>query len=340
VIEERLMVHISDPPTYNFMNHYFPVREAIPCLDRRIYVTMPSPWRAQVRRVGGRISPFVSHQALGAGLQEWSYKQRGVSAAPDEPFSPALAMEGDFFHVQLKEVLLGNTIYHSLRSWIRLGDMFAEFVVNKDAIFSRKVRQVTQRLTRGVESPWRRFQAVLRHVQREIALSEHRSKDFVDVIDSGEGSALQITGLARLMLEHAGLKAKFLMINPAENGPFDLTFISTDQFTYPALLVKVEQNHYIALPYIRDLPIGLIPPELQDRPALVVTRSGFDGWVQTHVLKPSHARIAEHYRVRIGQDGALEVEEEKRLHGLAAYIFPSAWPSCEAGSSSGSSRSC
>ncbi len=318
IIEEHVELNSGDQLRQLITTHLAPVQFSWPCLLARLNFALPERWGLRLKRLGADAPLSVQVDARG-DKRVIRYERRDVPGLRREPFRPYDREDGAYAHFLLTSASTSRRAYYGPTDWAALGKRVADELSYADPLLSSRVSDTARRLTAGLAEPGRRMQAVLAHVQQTIRASEAgEGKDFADVLKSGHGSPRQIAGLTVSLLRRAGIKAELVLIHSARGGTFDERFISLAELDTPGVLVELMGRPVLVLPHLPRLPIGLIPPELQGRPALRIDTKGFAGFLTTPVLDASHDQQDTRVEVRITGEG-VEVLDERTLRGLAAY---------------------
>lgn len=324
VVETVTMVQNKSPGNPPVTEHLVSLNSELPCKLRRVYFVFPDNWLYQ----RGTTPPAKDVQIQTFHRKRKKvllYRAEDLGSFTNEPFSPHPRDDGLWFHVKLNAIHLGPVHYWSHISWESFAKKFAQFVVDNDALLSGQVGETARRLAvSGNEmSKFSRFKGIVSFIQRSIRVDKgvtKEKKDFVDVLRTRRGSALAITGLTRLMLSKAGFESEYVLINPAQHGIFDKYFVTTNTFILPAVMTRVGGRRHMVIPYIKQLPIGLIPPMLQGRPAMAIGVDGFKSFFTTPVLDARKNRAKEIFHVQLNPDGQIQVREQKRFYGLRGFL--------------------
>ncbi len=320
VVEERSEVQHIDQSQDPSLRHSIWLSSQLPCLKRRVAYSHPPRWVVMVKRINpsGGLG-WKAHRSHDRRVIRC--EKTDIPPLPEELFSPYSREDGIYLRLSVMHFEVNRLAYHGPTTWKKYAAKFRKYVVNNDAVFSGRVGDLTEKLVSKISDPQKRLEAIVSHVQRTIKVDEaYERKDFADVLKTGRGSPSQITGLTHLMLKKAGLDSRYILIHSARRGYFHRAFVVHGEFDLPAISVAaVGGERRIFLPFVKNLPIGLLPPFAQGRVAMKIGQDGFDGYIVTPTPKESTSRVDEMFQVRVDPKGVLQVKEERTYHGLAAF---------------------
>jgi hypothetical protein len=319
IVEERTELNYGDQRKEPTLRHRSRLRTRWPCQRVRVVYAYPKEWGVQVKRIAeGKALDYRVHDR--GGKRHIVYEQTDVPPLPLEPYAPYFYEDGLQFRVAATLIRLSNWAYYAPIDWKAFAKQFRKYVVENDAVFSTRVSATARQVVRGLPDAEQRFRAIVGYVQRTIRADEdYEEKDFADVLKTGRGSPWQTVGLTYRMLRKAGLDTEFVLIHPATNGYFDPTFVHRGELDEAAVASRIGGRLFLALPQRKYLPVGLIPPALQGRPALRITDEGFAGFFTAPTHDATANRIQRRFDIRVSPGGSLDVHSEVTSHGLRAY---------------------
>jgi transglutaminase-like putative cysteine protease len=317
IIEERWETVCADPLKAPVFHRSFKLRYSYPTLRVAGGFVCPKEWSLAIKKAAGKLDVDLYESK---GKHVLIARRQNVPAQPDEVYSPYDSEDGDYLRVSVTGARTPSMVYYARTTWEKVAKSHLKYVVENDAVFSRRVARQSEAITKGITDPRARMEAIVGWVQAKIRVQEEwEEKDFADVLKSRCGRPWQITGLTHQLLRKAGLDSEFVMIHSAKDGEFDKQYVNTVEPDIGAVMVRIGDKTHLALPYLKGLPIGLIPGFLQGRPALRIGEEGFAGFTTTPVHGPDRSLTEERYSVKLSREGLLEVDEERLHHGLAAY---------------------
>jgi len=307
---------LSTPP----IDHDVPLQFSIPCQKVSFRYLFPSRWDAQLKQLGsGRSLPVKITEQPEANKRLMTYLAKDVPAVESEPFSPFFKEVSDYAEIMVTSLSLqGVAPYRTPDSWSAFGNRFRNYVIDKDPIFSGRVRKTAREAIASSKTDLEKLEAVVTWLQENMQV-EYSKGNFADNLIQKKGSMYQITGLASSMLREAGISAKYLLIHSAEDGYFDKTFFSNDELYIPALMVNLAGKDFVVFPYLKKMPVSHLPERFQGQAALAISGEGEPSLVTLPMGNQAHNESIENYAVAIQEDGQVNINEERILQGQDAY---------------------
>ncbi|CAM2005365.1 hypothetical protein [Acanthopleuribacter pedis] len=319
VIDEQIEVFRANPFKNPPLYHDVPLQFAIPCKRVIFSYAYPDWWKIKVKEVAEnqRLDFKVQHNSAG-NKRILRYEQTDVPAVIEEPMSPWFKEKALYAELMVTELKVGDTFYKAPRHWEAMGNDLRAGVHRNRATFSSRVARVALKVTKGLDDPAAKLDAIVTYVQEQVDPTGGDVGNFAKILAEKRGNPFMNTALTMEMLRHVGINSEFLMIHSAADGHFDTNFISSGQFTFPALRVKLERKLYFVLPYIQGMPIDHLPQPLQGQHALIADQSG-----RARIVKIPEGNLAENGEQEsldlvLREDGVVEVAERKVLRGSRA----------------------
>ncbi len=324
VIEEGYELVYKVPTVYPPLDHDYYLQYSIPCEKLKISYAFPDWWSIQSKEIAENVSIDVAWiNDLENHKKIATYSAKDIPAYMEEPYAPFFKEVGKYFQFQITNLSMGQIHYNAPSSWHKAVRNLKKYATYKDRFFSFKVRDMTNELIAGINNPMDRLDAVLTYIQEDIEISRDKKKrNFKNILNDKKGDVYRITGLAQSMLLKAGIDAKYLLLHSAEDGYFDKSYFSADQFTMPAIGVIVDHQTYVVFPYIK-IPIGFVPERFQGQPAIAISFSDdsnyrVDFW-DVPAGTDTQNRVEELYKLFINDEGFIQVKEEKTFFGYLSY---------------------
>lgn len=305
----------STPP----LDHLVPLQFSIPCKRVGFKYLFPSGWQVQLKRLGpDRKLAITQTEQVDAKKKVMTYEAKDVPAVESEPFSPFFKEVSDYAEIMVTSLSLhGIQPYRSPGNWNAFGDRFRSYVINRDPIFSKRVKTTTEEITANAKTDVEKLDAVVTWLQENMQV-EYARGNFADNLVAKKGSMHQITGLANAMLRELNIPAKYLLIHSAEDGFFDDTFFLGDELYIPALMVNLAGKDYVVIPYVKRMPISLVPERFQGQLALAVFPNGTE-LIQVPLGNQANNESLEEYNATIQEEGQVHIQEERTLAGQNAF---------------------
>jgi len=319
VIEERFEIEKDHPGLFLEI----PLRHSMPCERLQASITYPSWWTVKLKKIGPDGPPELEteHNAEAATIT-LSYTKNDVPAIQDEPFSPPAKWNTDYISLLIEKLDFGGMPHESPGTWDEFAHEFKEYVMDKDPIFSSRVRKTAKHLIEGKTQTKEQVEAIISYVQNVISSESSKPvKNFAKLIVEKQGNPYLNTALAQRLLAAVGIPSYYTLIHSAYDGYFDDDFYAFSEMKMPALWVEIEGKVYVCLPFIRHLSIDYIPKMFQDQPAIKISKDGFVKRVTIPSGDQSRNKTEEFYELSILETGIIQVTERKVFHGSDAYAL-------------------
>lgn len=325
----RNLYGLRNAPLY----YEIPLQFRIPCEDISFRIAYPSDWEMGIKKLGdNRVLPMTKTKSQKGDQAIISGRMQGVPALHFEPFSPFYKEVATYAELQIQKLYMQATGWQPVRykapkDWSDLCEEFNSDFMDKDPVFSGRVKNKTRELTVNCGSPLEKLDAIISWLQsnmRVVSYAENRASglnraNFAANLEKQQGTVTQITGLALSMLHEAEIDSKYLLIHSAEEGYFDPTFYSHSQLDAPAVLARIQDKTYVVFPYREHMPVDHVPEEFQGQPALAIDRKGKSAFITLPLGSQSVNETVESYNLTLLEDGKIKVEEERVLQGSTAY---------------------
>lgn len=290
-----------------------------PCMHRRAYFIVPKSWGLSCKYLGDEkiknLSTYNKEQKHG-----YIYRESNIPALPDERYSPYRQQDSPNLNITLTYIETAGSYFKSEYTWDWLAEQHRVYLLENDFVFSNLIGKTTKRLISKTTDPKQRLLTVVDYVRRHIHLDEYaKGGALSEVLKKKRGTAKQISGLTYAMLKKADIDVDFLLIHGAEKGAFDRAFVSVSEMENSALRATIDGESIYIAPYLDNLGVGLLPPNLQGRMAIPISEKGPGEFFVTPVMKPEDSQSEFFYSIAVDETGLIEVEERQRYKGLSAY---------------------
>lgn len=301
------------------LHHEVPLQFSIPCQQASFRFLYPDWWETKVKALGpDRKLPVEVRKDEKASKVIMTYTAKDIAAVEKEPYSPFFKEVSNYAEIMVTKLNLGNAIYRASTSWDAYAAEFKGYVIDRDPIFSQRVDRTAVEVTQACKTDHERLEALVGWVQTNMEVG-YTKGNFADVLIAKKGSVYQLTGLTQSLLRKAGIHTRFLLIHSAEDGFFDRDYVSNEEMYIPALLAEVGGRSQVVLPYLKDLPVDLIPERFQGQAALAIETSGAGQIITVPTGNLSTNEVVEDYALTFAEDGKVRVVEEKVFQGSNAY---------------------
>ncbi|HED11219.1 MAG TPA: DUF3857 domain-containing protein [Caldithrix abyssi] len=331
VIEEEVIIRkrwgVSRMPTDQSLN----IQRESPILNYSFKLAVPDWWAIQFKQTHPDSLPLRNYKHdKKSNKKIFSYTATNIPAYKEEPYAPYYRQDGLYLDWLVKELIMdvGGATYfrRANRSWTDVSSTFHDYAVDNDKFFSRRVGKKTRAIIKGLSDSLPRFEAIISYIQRKIKPEySDMVNSFPDVLKYKKGDPFIITGLAKKMLDIAGIQSDYLLIHPAKNGYFDRKYYTLDEVRNPALRVHLNQHDYLVFPYEKFMDYRLIHPFFLDQDALLLpTDLKYNSPVRI-VKTPAKSLRKNSYDIRlearIDEEGLIDVSETRRIDGIRAYYL-------------------
>lgn len=313
--------------TYHPRTHSINLQFHIPCEKYKFTYKFPSKWTIQAKKVSDYLDVKVNFTEE-EKTNTISYSADNIPAYIEEPYAPPLVEQGKCFQFQVLQEMKTAVSYTAPLSWDEAVEGFVEYATKKGEIIGSSVAKTTNELTKGIEGPVERMNAIITYLQENIEPSSDSYDLYKNILKKKKGNPLRITGLAQAMLLEVGIDAKYLLLHSAEQGYFDETYISPTQISSPAVGVKLANKTYVLFPYLK-IPVGYIPESFQDQKAVAIDIGEGGDYSHKYSIEiwdipveiEANNRIEESTDLTINEEGYINATEEKVFYGNLAIKF-------------------
>jgi len=302
------------------LEHDIDLQFRIPCESLVVTYAYPDWWQIQVKKVAkGKTAGYRLVEDPEHKKKILSYSTADVPAVADEPYSPFFKELANYLEFQVTDLAMKGYTYKSTSSWDKFAERFRKYALKKSGKGKDQLEEKARALAENCTTPLEKIDAVRQYINDSISMwSGDYDGNYPKVMKEGKGNPFEITGLAQALLEHMGFLPEYFLMHSAEDGYFDATYVSASQAYMPGLGIKVDSTLYVLLPYLKNLPINLVPEQYQGQPAIVISEP-----VARQVTIPigNHAENtqSELYDLSIGADGVVHVKETRKALGSVAY---------------------
>ena len=295
---------LKSPP----LSHDVPLQFDKPVEYLEFAYTYPQDWEVQVKQVApSRYVNMTETHSEKAETQTYLYTSTNIPAFQREIYGPYFKQVAPYFHVKVNHLEVGNELEWSGKSsWDHIAESFADYTKA-----SKKTKKLAQDRLRKLGigpamSEYEKLASIQEHVEADIeVLSTPRKQG---VWKSKKGSALEVAAYTAVLLDEAGISTDFLVAHTAEEGYFDDTFVTSEQFYAPVLRTRVEGNEVYLFPDKKGIPVGYVPVEYASQVALYYSDSNYEGIV-TVPSSPGYAyRDDGYYKLQVNENGSVLVE--------------------------------
>ncbi len=282
----------------------------------------PDWWQVMTKNTGENKVRFATTFDPKNHKTIYSYEDKDVPAVHEELFSPYFKEMGKYTAFSFAYLELGSITYRAPSSWADVANQYKNYAMDRVSFLSKVLANnigiETERVTRMCKRPLQKLDSIVTYIQTNMEVG-NEAKDFDELLTKKKGNIYLITGLAQAMLVKAELDAKYVLIHNAQDGNFDKQYITSSEMYIPAVTVTLDEKTYVVFPYVEYLPITYIPDAYQGQEAMKISKDGFAGFFTVPEGSGKDNGTYEKYELTIGEDGTIEVDEEKTLSGSEAF---------------------
>lgn len=251
-----------------------------------------------------------------------SYTDKDIPEYVQEPFSPYFKETGKYLTFKVARIDMGSVKYNSAESWKEFASKFEDYAIDRDGFLFSDIVPLTADIVKGCKTDMGKLDSIVSYVQKNIEIDNSKGDiSFRTLLREKKGNTLIVTGMTMSMLRKAGLKADYLLIHSADAGYFDENYVSSGQFSFPAVQVAVHDTNYVVFPYIKKLPVNVVPDFILDEKAMLI--EGNSTFEFTKISSPGFSKnsVDDNINITINDDGKLTVEQVRTFKGFSAFNF-------------------
>ena len=203
---------------------------------------------------------LISSVSLEQMMPHWSRERIYVSLAPSK-----FEIEG---------------ISGTMNTWKEFGSFIYKLTQNRDAV-PEAVAAKAKQLVQGVDDPYKKIdilynylQSHTRYISIQLGIGGWQPIPAAKVAQSGYGDCKALTNYMSALLNEAGIKSKYVIINSGDDGLYtDVDFVS-NQFDHAILCVPLRNDTVWLECTSNTLPAGYLGDHTYNRPALIIDENG------------------------------------------------------------------
>lgn len=339
VIQIGYETTFSISPRYAKTDYDIPLQFSIPCEKYEFAFAYPDWWDIDVKSLGPDRNILYDIEYDGENKkQTMVYRGYNIPAIADEPYSPEFKQMANYLQFMITNFQMGDSKMARPDDWDDLAELIYKDLLKKINKKSTSIDKADRKYNNrhfnnldefvknlfAIDEPksdMEKIQSIVDYIQNEIRITHRNKKGNVSrIINDREGTAFDVTSLAKNMLNSAGFDTEFLLVHSADDGYFDISYISFDQLYLPAIKISLNGNMMVIFPYMKFLPINLIPKTFQGQKALIIKgKNDFQFW-ETPVGSLSENSLTDDYQLSIAANGKINVIETKTFKGYLAYV--------------------
>ena len=314
------------------LKHDIRLQFSNPCKSLSVKYAYPDWWKINVKKLAENDTlDLIYTYDVENHKNIIEYSAQNIPATENEHFSPFFKEIGKYLQMKIIYIAVSNAFRTMPDTWLELAEEYEQYTMRKDGFLTNRVKKTTKKVIKNCETPYEKMEAIVHFVQDSIEIAtDKETRNFAKILKDGKGDPFRIAGLAMSMMLKADLDVDYLVIHDARDGYFDRDYIDYDQFTFPALRVRLDDDDHFIFPYLKYLPVDHIPEYFAEQTAMVIPDllfldynkyPEFAEFLETPPGISDDNNITENYQIIIDDDGLMTVREEKILNGAVAYIF-------------------
>jgi hypothetical protein len=281
----------------------------------------PKSWNVMAKKRAAGEKPYLTDTIIyQRNKQVYTYKGSDYPQYKKEIYSPDYRSIHPYIQLQFDRI---NSYYStSLFNWRDFSKYFRKYILDNDKFFSTAVGNKAKELVNGETDPIIKMKKIVGFIQNNIKIADDKvTRDFPEILEAKKGDPFEICGLTHYMLKKAGLLTDYLLIHSATGGYLDQQYISYKQFRIPAVRVFTNGKYYVMFPFMKYVPVGLVPETYAGETALLISND--DDLCGTQWKIPTEENstdsTADIVTLKIASDGNISVEDRKIFHGIPAF---------------------
>lgn len=179
---------------------------------------------------------------------------------------------------------------------------------------TRKVRDLAEKITSGVQSPEDKMKAIYNWVRSSIVWSGKNrlfaDQEVNDLLESKKGSNAEITFLLLSLLKSAGISGDPVILSTRSNGIIQDVYPIISQFNYVLARVTIGTQNYLLDATDPYRPMDVLPVKVLNTRGLVIREKNW-GWIPIVASKVSTGSST--VSLRLSADGSVEGKFEESL---------------------------
>jgi hypothetical protein len=302
------------------LGHIFEINGPIACEEARFTFIYPDWWGVAVKRtetgqtlLGERQDPKHHKTVL-------TYEEQDVPSYRNEPFGPPPELLSRLIELHIVDWQMGTERELQLGTWDALMSMVGTPLLSKAREPDKERQRVVDSVCAGATTKRDSLVRIARFVSSFARNEETKYLgDLPKVLRTRQGSALDLTNLTMALLQSVGIHSQILLAHSVHQGWFDPAYISLSQLRAPLVRVKVDSEEVVLFPWIRGLPVGLVPFAYEGQVAMVVSDSAATSLWTIPENDPLVNDITELGEVQFDSLGTATVREERTLKEQDAW---------------------
>lgn len=308
----------------------------IPCERVSFQFSCPNWWNIAIKEnaPAARV-PVTMRQDTANRKIIMSYEAVKVPAYKLERFSPPASEYAPHLAFRVTDVYIGGQNLKVSQSWDDVIDrLFKYGLANAEtsqdftqkrrhsAELPKQVRLVADSLAATALTTLDTIQAVNKFVSSTIKLDyPGHGGNAGETLAKKQGDIFDICSLTMTLLDLLQRPTNLVLLHDRSEGPFDRAYVSLDQLSAPAVRIMIDSVGYLLFPWVKNLPVGVVPPPFQGQQAMVLgDRSIHSMWVVPYDSAGAN-RVEHEVVASIDSTGIIRACTRLEMRGGNAYGF-------------------
>jgi hypothetical protein len=215
---------------------------------------------------------------------------------------------------------LPNVTVTVRQEWEKIGREFAA-ILAQNLIIDDSVKNKVQAVTEGKSTPIEKARALYASVAQEIrnlqilpSQSSYTVHKLPQILSRAQANPLDKAFLLYGMLKFSGFDVRYLLCCPRSQGAFLNENPCLALLTWPALLLKIDNEVFYLAPFSDSTEFGYIPPHLQGSTALLIDEKS-PQLVEIPILPASEELTESSTTATLTSDGAIKAKCVRKAVG-------------------------
>ncbi len=320
------------------------IKKSLPLIEYKIFFVMPDYWESQIKNKDVHIDKITIIKEKEKNILQ--YSDQNIEAYHDEVFSPSLQeMNGMLTHKIIKASAFGmfqKFNYEDYNYWteaFRGIQTYVDMAANdKNSLFEKIIKNLESKCSSKLELA----DSIVTYMQNnfECDNSSNNYSTIGNYIKHKKANSFLLTGFTKKLLSMSNIDSEIIFCHSTTEGSIDFNYISSNQFDIPALIIKIEDRKYFALPYVKYLNIRNTPSEFKNSKCMNLDATGkiylnSFTYIDKNPVKnkeeislmfaniPFNDKeknyIKETYNIFLNQDGVVNIKEKIELSNIFNY---------------------
>lgn len=326
IIEEGWQ--ILDDDIFSFENYN--IQSSQPIISTTMRLVYPSNFDSQIKKIGeNKTLPLITAGWRDDGTTVLTYTSENLPGIKDEPYSPYYRDLGYYFVSKATRV---NGWQLKKSEWSDLSEVYKILTKFDYSDLNGVISDSTAKITKHCTGTLDKMDSIITWIQQNIKhnndlstasnnYSTYYGINYTRVLQSKLAFSGEINALARVMLKSAGIESDFVLLRDARMGYFDKDFVDFREFSFSAILAKIDGKTYLVFPSEPKIPTSYVPEFYQGQTAMQISSTGGYDFITLSPANCGQSESIQQYKLNIKEDGVVSVNETKIFKGSQAFFI-------------------